>query len=107
MEAVPESAPGSPGEEPRGCRPFGNAQMHIKVYLRSPPEVLAPDLPPAVQEALPDLQLPEGSTLEALLRILGVGKARPFVLVNQVVRKGNVALRDGDRVDLVLPIAGG
>ena len=81
--------------------------MHIKVYLRSPPDVLAPDLPPAIEKTLPDMEIPEGSTVETLLRAVGVGKARPLVLVNKVLQKEDVLLHEGDRVDLVLPLGGG
>jgi sulfur carrier protein ThiS len=81
--------------------------MRIKVYLRSPPDVLAPDLPPHMMDALPDVDLPEGSTVETLLQRIGVGRARPVVLVNKIQQKKDVPLREGDRVDLVLPLGGG
>ena len=81
--------------------------MHINVFLRSPPDVLVPGISPAVRRTLPDVELPEGSTVESLLTVLGVGKARPHVLVNKVRQKEDVTLHEGDRVDLVLPLAGG
>ena len=81
--------------------------MLVKVYLRSPPDVMTPDLSPRVQGALPNLELPDGSTVETLLRIIGVRKARPLVLINKVRQKEDTILHPGDRVDLVLPIAGG
>jgi sulfur carrier protein ThiS len=81
--------------------------MRVKVYLRSPPDVLAPDLPPDVKDVLPDVELPEGSTVETLLGCIGIGRARPVVLVNKIRQKGDVPLREGDRVDLVLPLGGG
>ncbi len=81
--------------------------MRLKVYLRSPVDVLAPELPSHVRHMLPDVELPDGSTIETLLSAIGVGKARPIVLLNKVQEKGDAALHDRDRVDLVLPIAGG
>lgn len=81
--------------------------MNVKVYLRSPPDVLVPELSPNLESTLPDVELPEDSTVESLLEILGVGKARPLVLVNKIQQKEDVSLQEGDRVDLVLPIAGG
>ena len=81
--------------------------MRVKVYLRSPPDVLAPDLPPRVKDTLPDVELPEGATVETLLQHIGVGRARPVALVNKVQLKGDVPLHEGDQVDLVLPLGGG
>ena len=81
--------------------------MRVKVHLRSPPDVLVPDLPSHVKDTLPDLELAEGSTVEALLKLIGVGRARPVVLVNGIQQKEDVPLREGDRVDLVLPLGGG
>jgi sulfur carrier protein ThiS len=81
--------------------------MHVKVYLRSPPDVLAPDLPSHVEAALPDLELPEDATVQTLLRLVGVGRARPVVLVNKIQQKEDTHLQEGDRVDLVLPLGGG
>jgi sulfur carrier protein ThiS len=81
--------------------------MRIKVHLRSPPDVLVPDLPSHMKDTLPDLELPEGSTVETLLKLIGVGRARPVVLVNRIQQKEAVSLQEGDRVDLVLPMGGG
>ena len=81
--------------------------MRIKVYLRSPPDVLAPDLPSHVKAALPDLELPEDATVQTLLRLIGVGRAQPVVLVNKIQQKKGTPLQEGDRVDLVLPLGGG
>jgi sulfur carrier protein ThiS len=81
--------------------------MQIKVYLRSPPKVLAPDLPAELRDGLPDVELPEGSTVETLLRRVGASGARPLVLVNKVRCAQDALLHDGDRVDLVLPLGGG
>ena len=81
--------------------------MHIKVYLRSPPDVLAPDLPSHVKAALPDLEIPEDTTVQTLLKLIGVGRAQPVVLVNKIQQKKDTVLQEGDRVDLVLPLGGG
>ena len=81
--------------------------MNLKVYLRSPPDVLTPKLPLQIKERLPDITVPEGTTVETLFALLGVGRARPFVLINHVQQQGDASLHEGDRVDLVLPIAGG
>jgi sulfur carrier protein ThiS len=81
--------------------------MRVKVYLRSPPDVLAPNLPSHVEAALPDLELPEDATIQTLLQLIGVGRARPVVLVNRTQQKKDAVLQEGDRVDLVLPLGGG
>ncbi len=81
--------------------------MHLKVFLRTPPDVLAPNLPPELAGALPDIEVPDGCTVEALLKLLGVGRARPIVLINRVQHRGDSPLHEGDRVDLALPIGGG
>lgn len=81
--------------------------MHVKVYLHSPPDIMVPDLPPTVKAALPDVQLPSGATVETLLQAVGVGRARPQVLINKIVQKADARLHEGDRVDLVLPLGGG
>ena len=81
--------------------------MNLKVYLRSPPDVLTPKLPIEIKDRLPDVSVPEGTTIETLFELLGVGRARPFVMVNHIRQQGDAPLHEGDRVDLVLPIAGG
>ena len=81
--------------------------MHVKVYLRSPPDVLAPHMPPDIRDSLPDVELPDDANVETLLKAVGVGRARPIVLINKVHRPGDVPLHEGDRVDLVLPLGGG
>jgi hypothetical protein len=93
------SSPNTRTKEPTG--------MHVKVYLRSPPDVLAPDLSTDIKDTLPDVELPDGSTVETLLRVIGVRRARPVILVNKVQHKKNVTLHEGDRVDLALPLGGG
>jgi len=81
--------------------------MRLKVYLHTPQDVLAPCMPREVRAALPDIEVPERTSIQDLLNILGVGRARPLVLVNRIPRKGDVYLHDGDQVDLVLPLGGG
>jgi sulfur carrier protein ThiS len=97
-------APGGEHTEERERRCMG---LRVKVYLRSPPDVLAPDLPPHMEDTLPEVELPEGATVETLLQHIGVGRARPVVMVNRTQQKGDVSLHEGDRVDLVLPLGGG
>jgi len=54
------------------------------------------------------LSLPEGSTLEALNESLGIPNEDVVVtLVNGVAVSQGTVLRDGDRVDVFPPLAGG
>lgn len=66
-------------------------------------------LAPAVERDLPNVALPDGATTDDLLRILGIptGDGRPFVSVNRFLRRDNVPLADGDKVQLIATVVGG
>jgi sulfur carrier protein len=56
-------------------------------------------------------ELPEGATLDALLETLGVPRDGTAVALNDEVvpraRHGTVALHDGDRLEIIVAVAGG
>jgi molybdopterin converting factor small subunit len=64
---------------------------------------------PEIERALPNVMLPDGATADDLLRLLNIptGDGRPFVSVNRFVRRDNVPLADGDRVQLIATVIGG
>jgi len=75
--------------------------VHIRLYgeLRERQDAAASGEP---------VSLPEGSTLETLNERLGIPIEDVVVtLVNGVAVSHGTALRDGDRVDLFPPLAGG
>jgi len=53
--------------------------------------------------------LPDGATVEDLLRLLNIstGEGRPLVSVNRFLQRENAPLADGDRVQLMVTVAGG
>ena len=54
------------------------------------------------------LSLPPGASVRDLVRVLALGDVRSLVVgVNGTAAPGDKVLRDGDRVDLVTPMAGG
>jgi sulfur carrier protein ThiS len=65
--------------------------------------------PAAVLRDLPRVQLPEGATVNDLLRLLGVptGDGRPLVSVNGFYQRDDAALSEGDRVQLLRTVVGG
>lgn len=66
-------------------------------------------LSPEVERGLPNVTLPDGATADDLLKLLGIptGAGRPFVSVNRFVRRDNVLLADGDKVQLIATVLGG
>jgi len=66
-------------------------------------------LSPEIERALPTVSLEAGATIGDLLRLLNVpaGPGRPFVSLNGYYERDDVPLRDGDRVQLLPPAAGG
>jgi sulfur carrier protein ThiS len=65
--------------------------------------------PAAVLRDLPRVQLPEGATVNDLLRLLGIPTAagRPLVSVNGFYQRDDATLSDGDRVQLLRTVVGG
>ncbi len=66
-------------------------------------------IPPAVQRELPLVRLPDGATVDDLLRLLQIPAAsgRPLVSVNGFYQRDNAVLAEGDRVQLLQTVVGG
>lgn len=66
-------------------------------------------LPVGVLRELPRVRLPDGATVDDLLRLLQIptGQGRPLVSVNRFYQRDNAVLRDGDRVQLLRTVVGG
>ncbi|MGE5603728.1 MAG: MoaD/ThiS family protein [Nitrososphaerales archaeon] len=66
-------------------------------------------LPAAVQRDLPLVRLPDGATVDDLLRALQVptGSDRPLVSVNGFYQRDDAVLKEGDRVQLLRTVVGG
>lgn len=65
--------------------------------------------PALVLRDLPRVQLPEGSTVNDLLRLLRIPieHGRPLVSVNGFYQRDDATLSDGDRVQLLRTVVGG
>jgi sulfur carrier protein ThiS len=65
--------------------------------------------PAEVLRDLPRVRLPEGATVNDLLRLLGIptGAGRPLVSVNGFYERDDATLSDGDRVQLLRTVVGG
>ncbi len=85
--------------------------MKIQVHFFGPVEKYTRYLSPAQKATLPTVKLPAGamvSDLLQLLRVTGIpGSIRPFVAVNGVYQRDDVALHNDDKVELVPPMSGG
>jgi len=64
---------------------------------------------PEIARDLPAVALPDGATLDDLLRLLNIptGDGRPLVSVNRFYQRDNVPLADGDRIQLLKTVVGG
>lgn len=65
--------------------------------------------PAAVLRDLPRVQLPEGATVNDLLRLLSIPTeaGRPLVSVNGFYQRDDATLSEGDRVQLLRTVVGG
>jgi sulfur carrier protein ThiS len=65
--------------------------------------------PASVLRDLPRVQLPDGSTVNDLLRLLGIPTqhGRPLVSVNGFYQRDDAILAEGDRVQLLRTVVGG
>jgi sulfur carrier protein ThiS len=66
-------------------------------------------LSPEVAGNLPLVTLADGATADDLLTALSIptGEGRPLVSLNGFYQRSNVALADGDRVQLLKTVVGG
>ena len=64
---------------------------------------------PEVSRALPLVSLPDGATVDDLLRALNIPRDqdRPLVSLNGFYERSNAPLADGDQVQLLRTVAGG
>ncbi len=72
-------------------------------------ELFTRQLPAEVARDLPRVRLPDGATVDDLLRLLGIptDDGRPLVSINRFYRRDNATLADGDRVQLLKTVVGG
>lgn len=85
--------------------------MKVQVRFFGPLEKFTRYLSPQQRALLPTVELPEGATVSDLLALLRVtgrpGSVRPFVTINGTYQRDDVALHDGDQIELVPPMSGG
>lgn len=64
---------------------------------------------PEIARSLPEVRLPDGATIDDLLKLLGIPttEGRPLVSINRFYRRDNATLADGDRVQLLKTVVGG
>lgn len=64
---------------------------------------------PEIARTLPEVQLPDGATIDDLLTLLGIPitEGRPLVSVNRFYQRDNAPLRSGDRIQLLKTVVGG
>jgi sulfur carrier protein ThiS len=89
--------------------PASPAEIMVEVHFFGGSQQFTRRLPPLAAATLPRLALPAGSTVDDVLRYLGVdtGGERPLVNINRYFERDNVVLRDGDRVHLYRTVVGG
>jgi sulfur carrier protein ThiS len=66
-------------------------------------------LSPAIERALPAVELQDDATIDDLLAALNISRreGRPLVSVNHFYRRDNASLSDGDQVQLLKTVVGG
>lgn len=81
----------------------------VEVRFFGGSELFTQRLPAALQQELPFVRLPDGATVDDLLRLLQIptDEGRPLVSVNRFHRRDNVPLADGDCVQLFKTVVGG
>lgn len=88
---------------------MGGAMITVEVRFFGRMDQFTRRLPPAVQRDLPRVHLPPGSTVNDLLRLLGVPTVdgRPLVSINGFYERDDAVLSDGDRLQLLRTVVGG
>jgi sulfur carrier protein ThiS len=87
----------------------GRQMIEVQVRFFGGSHLFTRRLNPAIERALPAVTLPDGATIDDLLGALNipVSEGRPLVSINHFYRRDNVALSDGDRVQLLKTVVGG
>ncbi|MBM4460520.1 MAG: MoaD/ThiS family protein [Chloroflexi bacterium] len=62
-----------------------------------------------IARGLPEVRLPDGATIDDLLKLLGVPTTdgRPLVSINRFYQRDNAPLRPGDQVQIFRTVVGG
>lgn len=83
--------------------------MTVQVSFFGGIQLFTQRLNPQVERNLPAVELPDGATIDDLLNRLNIptGDGRPLVSVNGFYRRDNIALANGDRVQLLKTVVGG
>jgi sulfur carrier protein ThiS len=81
----------------------------VQVRFFGKTEQFTRSLPAAVQRDLPLVRLPDGASVDDLLRVLQVpaGAERPLVSVNGFYQRDDAVLAEGDRIQLLRTVVGG
>ncbi len=81
----------------------------VQVQFFGGVHLFARRISPEIERALPEVTLPEGATLDDLLKLLNISTrdGRPLISVNRFYQRDNVPLSQGDRVQLLKTVVGG
>jgi len=78
--------------------------MRVKVKLFGP---LREALPPEKRQIPIEVEVPDGSTVQDVANLLGIGNVGAVILVNDQESHRGKQLSDGDVVSFFPPLAGG
>jgi molybdopterin converting factor small subunit len=81
----------------------------VEVRFFGEPQLFSRRISPEIARSLPAVDLPDGATIDDLLRLLNIPTqaGRPLVSVNRFYQRDNVPLTEGDRVQLLKTVVGG
>ncbi len=85
------------------------AMITVQVQFFGSVQLFTRRMRPEVARDLPLVRLPDGATVDDLLRLLEIptGEGRPLISVNRFYQRENVPLADGDRIQLFKTVVGG
>jgi len=85
------------------------AMITVQVQFFGGVQLFTRRLRPEIARDLPLVHLPDGATVDDLLRLLDIptGEGRPLISVNRFYQRDNVSLADGDRVQVFKTVVGG
>ncbi len=83
--------------------------IRVEVRFFGGQQLFTRRLSPEIERGLPQVTLPDGATVDELLKLLNIplGDGRPLVVVNRRHRRDNTPLADGDQVQLMKTVVGG